>query len=226
MSKILVCAATELELSFAFPELEDSILPQPGVLQHGHNFYAVTGIGLPHTIFHLTRLIQDIKPDLVLHVGICGAYPGSGLKIGEVVRVGREAFADIGVEDIDGRFISADDLEFSGDWVIDETPPEDVAKVAPELDPLYALPVVTGCSVNLSSGQDKTAKARSKKYEAQVESMEGAGVFFVCKELQVPAMEIRAVSNIAGNRDLDMWDKDLAVRKLGELLLPVIAEHD
>jgi len=226
LSKILVCAATELELSFAFPELDESIVPLPGVLQHRHNYYAVTGIGLPHTVFHLTRLIQEIQPDLVLHVGICGAYPGSGLQIGEVVRVGREVFADIGVEDADGRFISADDLEFNGNWVIDETPPEEVAKVASELDPLYALPVVTGCSVNLSSGQDKTAKARSKKYEAQIESMEGAGVFFVCKEMKVPAMEIRAVSNIAGNRDLDMWDKDLAVQKLGELLLPVIAEHD
>ena len=44
--------------------------------------------------------------------------------------------------------------------------------------------------------------------------MEGASVFKVCEEFNVPCMQIRSISNKVEKRSKNNWDLDLAIRNL------------
>jgi futalosine hydrolase len=44
--------------------------------------------------------------------------------------------------------------------------------------------------------------------------MEGASVFKVCEEFNVPCMQIRSISNKVEKRNKNNWDLDLAIRNL------------
>ena len=44
--------------------------------------------------------------------------------------------------------------------------------------------------------------------------MEGASVFKVCEEFNVPCIQIRSISNKVEERNKNNWDLDLAIRNL------------
>ena len=44
--------------------------------------------------------------------------------------------------------------------------------------------------------------------------MEGAAVFRVCNDFNIPCMQIRSVSNFVGERNKKNWNIDLAVKNL------------
>ena len=44
--------------------------------------------------------------------------------------------------------------------------------------------------------------------------MEGASVFKVCQQFNVPCIQIRSISNIVEERNREKWDLDLAIRNL------------
>ena len=44
--------------------------------------------------------------------------------------------------------------------------------------------------------------------------MEGAAVFKVCKEMKVPCIQIRSISNKVERRNKENWDLDLAISNL------------
>jgi futalosine hydrolase len=55
--------------------------------------------------------------------------------------------------------------------------------------------------------------------------MEGAAVFFVCRWLGVPCIQIRAISNRVEPRSKAVWDIPLALENLKNSLQKVLAEH-
>jgi futalosine hydrolase len=44
--------------------------------------------------------------------------------------------------------------------------------------------------------------------------MEGAAVAFVCKEFQLPCVEMRCISNVVEDRNLDNWQLQEAIEKV------------
>jgi futalosine hydrolase len=44
--------------------------------------------------------------------------------------------------------------------------------------------------------------------------MEGAAFFYVCRQLNVPCIQIRAVSNYVEKRNRDAWNIPLAIKNL------------
>lgn len=99
--RLLVCAATAGELHTFLRDDEIRSLPvleaQPW-FELGTFAVTVTGVGIPCTLLRLPRLLELWKPDLVLNIGIAGAYPNSGVAIGDVAIVRSETFGDIGFE--------------------------------------------------------------------------------------------------------------------------------
>ena len=79
---------------------------------------------------------------------------------------------------------------------------------------LKTLPVVTGATVNTTTGTDETGAIRHKKYGAEVESMEGAGALKFGNDFKVPVLQIRSISNIAGIRDKANWNIGNALKSL------------
>ena len=75
-------------------------------------------------------------------------------------------------------------------------------------------PVVRGATVSSCSGSDALASALAGRSGAQVETMEGAAVLLACRELRVPAVQLRCVSNRCGERARGGWDLKGAVGRL------------
>ena len=62
------------------------------------------------------------------------------------------------------------------------------------------------------------ASERVKNFDVDVESMEGAACFSICRAFGMPCFEIRAVSNIATDRDKSTWRIPDALRALSSLV--------
>jgi futalosine hydrolase len=214
---ILVCAATEKEMQACFGPLDrvfgrlEQAAGRPWVRRYGPHLAVVTGAGIPLTLARLMPLAASERPELIVTVGIAGAYPGSGLAIGEVVEGVCETFGDLGVE-IPGAeaFHPISGLPWG--------------------DPAYAnpLPLATGrwgfaepiraargCTVNACTGTAATGARRRAQTGADFETMEGAAVALAGAELGIPVAELRAISNIASERDMRPENIVLALRALG-----------
>ena len=76
----------------------------------------------------------------------------------------------------------------------------------------------TGITVQTITGEEKTIRRIVDKYSPQIETMEGAGFFYVCLNEYVKFMEIRSVSNRVGEEDTSKWDTPKALDALKEAL--------
>lgn len=74
MSRTLLLFSSDLERDAVFPD--GTLVGVP----HG-----VTGVGLIDAAIGTSRLLSEHRPDAIVFVGTCGAYPSSGLEIGDVV---------------------------------------------------------------------------------------------------------------------------------------------
>jgi nucleoside phosphorylase len=54
----------------------------------------------------------------------------------------------------------------------------------------------------------------TERLHPQVESMEGAAFFYACKQMDVPCIQIRVVSNYVEKRNRDNWNIGLAIKNL------------
>jgi len=55
---------------------------------------AVSGIGKVNAAHAATRLIHEFSPAVIMNIGIGGAYPSSGLNIGDVAIAEKEISGD------------------------------------------------------------------------------------------------------------------------------------
>jgi futalosine hydrolase len=136
-------------------------------------------------------------PDLVVGIGIAGAYPQTGIGLGTVVRIATEGFADLGCQDGEA-FVDLLDLGLFEPGVRSHW---DLA--APVF--LGGLPVVRGTTCSVCTGTMATAIERRRRTGASIESMEGAAWALACQTAGVPFAQVRAVSNVAGPRDRPSW---------------------
>jgi len=184
--KMLVCAATEFEL-MAFV---------------GEGEKVVSGVGIPATFAGLRR--PEALPGLLLNIGVGGAYPGSGIGIGDVVVADGEVYGDVGFElPEEPGFRAVTDSpfgEFYREPLPTVRPPEWARLDDAELG--FKVHVARGCTVNSCTGTQATGIWRRDRFGVGFESMEGAAVAQIGREWGVPVCEIRAISNIAGDRDM------------------------
>ena len=58
----------------------------------------------------------------------------------------------------------------------------------------------------------------------EIESLEGAAFHFVCLHEQLPFLQLRAISNIVGERNKKNWHLKEAVHNLNNKLITLIKE--
>ncbi len=180
----MICAATEGELK-AFGEVRE---------EDGQDSF-FTGVGIPIALAQTLLIAGRNKPARILNIGIAGAYPGSGLVIGDIVIGTSEVFGDVGFET----------PEEPGFRHVRESP-----WGAPYQEPvrLTVFPEFagaatgSGCTVNVCTGTEATGRLRERLFDAAFETMEGAAVAYAGYRLFTPVCEIRAISNIASRRDM------------------------
>jgi futalosine hydrolase len=178
----------------------------------------IAGIGTVPVIYNLTRHLASNRYEKVVHGGIAGSYI-LPLQPCEVVQVVRDTFVDVGI-DHGGifRWIFHENL-----WKPDEKPFRNGWMEVPE-DPLLKLESVNGITVDLvTAGPERKARL-AERFNPQLESMEGAAVFYVCKMEDIPVTQIRSISNYVGIRDRSNWKTDEAIEALTKILTGIICK--
>jgi futalosine hydrolase len=211
--KILIVSATWMEVKLLVDELEK--VDEKSHLLKMFQFdgieidILITGIGTTFTTFHLTNTLHARNYDTVLNIGLAGSL-SSELKIGEVVNVVSEEFADLGIEKRD-EFLT---LFESGFMDVNEFPFENGIVKASNGINWINLKKVRGITTNKSWGRALSISEIQSKFSAQIESMEGAAVFYTCKWLGVDCYQIRSISNYVEPRDSSKWNIPLALENL------------
>ena len=216
--RILIVAATWMEVKFLIDE-GDCINDESDHLKK-YNFDGIeldilaTGVGTTFTTFHLTTTLKGKDYDLVVNIGIAGSL-SKDIKIGDVVNIISDEFVDLGIEKHD-EFLTLFEAGF-----IDPSdfPFENGLLKVPVRNEFKALKKVRGITSSMSHGNEKSINLLRQKFSAQVESMEGAAVFYVCRWLGVDCCQIRAISNYIEANQNAMWNIPLALVNLKETVM-------
>jgi futalosine hydrolase len=179
----------------------------------------VSGIGSVNAALAAQAAILEARPGLVLSVGIAGAYPSSGLRIGDVCVSSEMVFAGLGAMD-GAAFLNLEAMGFplfEHDERVYNALKSDAraalfaANTNTKLGPILTLETVTG-------SLERALELEARVPGALAEGMEGAGVALAASRLGVGSFEIRGISNMVGPRDRSGWRIPLALEALGHVL--------
>jgi len=173
----------------------------------------ITGVGSMAVSWAMTKwLSSNAKPDLAVNAGIAGSYRDE-IKIGDVVVPVSDCFADAGIETGAGFLTLAeagledpDRFPFRGGRIIAEN--KYVALASGKIKPVSAI------TVNTASGSEATIEKMVKKYDPDIETMEGATFFYICSCGKIPFLAMRSVSNRVEPRNRAGWNIPLALDNL------------
>lgn len=188
---LLTCAVRE-ELAFLSP------LPHVELL--------VTGVGVVEAGVSVSRALAQSPYDLVINAGIAGAFEGAA-EIGSGVVVSEERL-ELCLED-------GSPLALPGGASIVDRAASDLTLV----DRLAELGFRTlrGITVSQVTASSGTAR-RLAALGAGVESMEGFAVLRAAGIAGTPAIEVRGISNIVGERSHSGWNFSAGVSGLEAVL--------
>ncbi len=176
----------------------------------------VTGPGIFHSVYSVMKVLSSEKPGLIIDAGICGSF--GRCKIGEVIQVKQDEFADCGFTLADGTFVSVFDMNF----VDADAPPFSGGKLKLSTFDDLPLPEVKAITVNQCSGSEVQIKRRVKDFRADIETMEGAAVAYAAMKEDIDFRQIRSVSNQVEVRNRDSWDIPQAVSNLTDVLKSIL----
>lgn len=216
---ILIVSATEFEVKPLLDYMKiNSALPginfSANIETHQDVKVLITGVGMVNTAYMMGRYTNNMY-DLVLNVGVCGAFDRS-LELGTLVHITEDVLSELGAED-DERFLTYDELDLPGDYIFNSH----LKSSYPQIE---KLPKVKGITVNTVHGNDKSIDKVTNLFKPNVESMEGAAFLASCRNAGENYTQIRAVSNYVERRDKSKWQMLLAINNLNDYLINFIEE--
>jgi futalosine hydrolase len=187
-----------------------------GVISGNRVVFGTSGMGKTNAAHAVTVLIEKFSPSCIVNFGIGGAYPSSGLRVGDIAVAEKEVYADEGVLLKDGlhsfEITGIPLLKVCGRKYFNEFPTDKrLNRLA-----LKAAGVSAHCksgvflTVSACTGTRKRAAELAAKFSPICENMEGAAIAHVCRIYGIPFVEIRGISNIVEDRDKGKWDMKLA----------------
>lgn len=186
---MLICTATDLEAEI----LRARLAGAPAIR------LVRMGVGAVNAAHAVTLAIVAGKPSAIIVCGIGGAYPSSGLRVGDVACAENEIYGDLGAQSPTG-FLDMKALGF----------PVVASASAPLFNelPMQLFPSehrVNFVTVSTCTGTSADAAAIAGRTRGAVENMEGAAVAHVAHLHGIPVGEVRGISNIAADRDKSAW---------------------
>ena len=178
-----------------------------------------SGVGMLATAVSLTKIIVEEKPDLIIQMGIAGTF-NTKINLGKVVAIQDETIGDLGVEE-DGKWKDIFEMKLEKS----SYPPFEKRRLPNQWLSQYnllELTEVSGITVNEITTNAKRMEQLIKKYNPITESMEGAALHFVCRDMNIPFLQIRAISNYVGERDKTNWQLKESLDALKETVLKLI----
>ena len=207
------------------PVITGNLLGQQICLAH-------SGIGKAAAAATCATLLSSRHLQAVWLFGCGGAYPDSGLTLGDLALAEEEIFGDEGVETAKGfEDLSRTGIpmrRFSGiyfnSWPIDQELYE------------WAKPHLEGCAdrakkklacgpfvtVSTCTGTMTKAEEIAERTGGICENMEGAAVALTCRQMRVPLLEVRGISNQVEDRDTSRWDLDAGMTAAQNAILNLL----
>ena len=169
-------------------------------------------------------LCVNPAPDLAINAGIAGSF-SEKIRVGDVVIPVSDCFGDMGLE-TDGRYVTlaeaglidADRFPFKGGLIMSGNKFVDQA--------LKILPGAKAVTVNTASGTAQSIDRLIKKFNPEIETMEGATFFYICAVEKIPFLAVRAVSNRVEPASRSSWNIPWALENLARKLYDVLLMMD
>ena len=179
----------------------------PFAASHPEADILITGVGVHTVIYKLIKAIQLKTYSHILQVGVAGSY-STNMELGKAVIVARDRFLDLGVMENE-KFLSVFDMGLANR---DSFPFTDGWLENPNVSAYYQqASVVNGATVNMLTDNRKHSESLNTSVSAQIESMEGAGLHWVCLMENISFLQIRGISNFVGERDKSKWKMNKAI---------------
>jgi len=203
---------------------ESELLGRPIVL-------SVSGMGKVNAAHAATRLILACAPCLVMNIGIGGAYPSAGLKVGDIAVAEKEIYGDEGIMLRNGfhgtsliniPLIKKTSRNYFNEFIFNKRLVDKTVKASQVIARDASLITARkGAFVTVSTctGTRKRARELEDRYGAICENMEGAAIAHICTMYDIPMIELRGISNIVENRDKEKWNIILAAENCQQAVL-------
>jgi futalosine hydrolase len=189
------------------------------------------GVGKINAAAATATLIERQRPRLVINTGCAGAYPGSGLSVGNLAVASNEILGDEGVQTAEGwqdlRFMEMASFVRGKRTYHNELPlSKHAAEKAMQLADYYGVFLMRGRFVTVStcSGTRQRGETLARHFNAIAESMEGAAVAQICVRSGVDCLEIRGISNLVTDRDMSAWDIPRAAESAQRFVLKYLED--
>lgn len=203
-----------------------------------------SGIGKVNAAQAATAVIGHFPLRHVVHFGTGGAYPSSGLYVGDVAFATKEIYGDEGIIGPDGwqgmhgigiPLVKSGRKSYFNEFSrFGKLPLPDLNRKAVagfrKFGTIrfwaglgdFKIQAGTFVTVSAASGTAERAVELEERFHAICENMEGAAVAHVCALSKIPLIELRGISNVAGIRDKSKWDLKLASSNCQRVVLEAI----
>ena len=204
---LLLCAATEFEIT------ETRQFIQQQQLQNKISIL-ISGVGLMAAAYALTKAVYTQKPSFILQAGVAGSF-SEAFPLASVAVVKEEVVGDSGVEE-NGKFLSLFDMNLADGNVLpwQKSRLINTNKVVNEC----GLPIANAITVNEITTTENRIHFYRTSINTNLESLEGAALHYIALTENIPFMQLRAVSNFAGERDKKKWALGTSIAALNNAL--------
>jgi futalosine hydrolase len=203
-----------------------------GKLSHHEICLAHSGIGKAAAAAAATILLYHCRPEALWLFGCGGAYPGSGLKVGDLAIASTEIFGDEGVATDEGfrdlaemklPMRQAEERLFNC-WPVDKKLHDWAHNQLVGYTDKTELTLRSGAFVTLSTCTGTTAKAIEieSRTTGICENMEGAAVALACQQMSAPLLEVRGISNLVEDRDTSRWNLPIGMAAAQKAILALL----
>lgn len=175
----------------------------------------VTGIGMTAMAYHLAKILGRKKYDLAINIGLAGSFKEE-IAIGEVVNVMSDCFADLGAED-GSNFLTLAEIGLQKKNQFPFRNEKLINPGAKKYSDLKKRRPVNAITINTVHGNEKSIGSAVRKFNPDIESMEGAAFFYVCMLEKIPCIQLRAISNYVERRNKNKWNIPLALKNLDDV---------
>lgn len=186
------------------------------------------GVGKVNAAHSATIILEKYEVDVLILFGIGGAYPDSGLKIGDIAVAESENYGEEGVMTKEGW----SPMEFTGFPLLKKekeyynTFPLDtkLAQIAVKASKDCGFDTKQGNFVTVSqcSGTRESGELIRRRFDGLCENMEGAAAAHICAMYGIPLVEVRGISNIIKDRDMKGWNIDRAVLNCNKVIMELV----
>ncbi|UCG13801.1 MAG: futalosine hydrolase [Deltaproteobacteria bacterium] len=205
-----------------------------GTLVDREVIVAFSGLGKVNSAATVAAILTRFAVSRLWMWGSAGAYPHPGLELTNIALASEEILGDEGVVTLNSwQSLSAIGIPLAETekGPVFNRIPVDQAELERALRslrrwqvPSVASQVLTGPFVTVCGVSGTLARARllGQRFGALCENMEGAAAAHVCLTYGVPFLELRGLSNWAGDRDKRRWQLEPALDNCQRALLHLI----